>query len=351
MLGLAAPVMVPSTDVQHVDPKDGDVQAVELRSNGKFKRADPLAGFSDGTRLGIFGVSSLITGWTTATSIRNMVKDCKSFSEDPGFDIGNNCLSAVITNAIAVSATLVTAYQAWQLRGTVTKSVQIFFTDPYNGPEKRSLEDSMSTHIGAEVRHIGNWDASKHWSSMKREEMKETPVFATTIRGKDIHFAVVDDENNQTTFRVGHGPGPGTEANRKLRARDEDGTFYNDVYFDGGGMDYKAEIGLETNDQSMFIANEDDANWLLRQVECWVSSWLQLSEPGLFIDISDFMSDVTDYKALNYAIYNDDQSAWLTSGVMAPFEGDSTSIIDQVEISHGLDMNIDCLAASTKQKK
>ncbi|KAF7546073.1 hypothetical protein G7Z17_g8682 [Cylindrodendrum hubeiense] len=298
--------------------------------------------FTENTRLALVGAVFAASGslWLEGSAIYGMSNDCKALSEDGGFANANQCLAGVFNNALWIPSSLKFGFEAYELTATIWKFGQIKYGDGHS-VATRAMSDAMTTSLGVEVRHIGDWDASTYFLSRKRDEVKQLPVFGMNVNGSDLHFAITEREDNHTTFHLGYGPGKDTEANRKLRARDE---MWTNVYFEHGGVDLKVHARPDWNSKAMYIDSHEDFEFLRTQVECYINALEPVNIPDgpMFESIGSIADAMTNYKAFQFQIYNDAEQTTLTLGVVAPFTNGQESAIDDVEIVDGLDTNPDC---------
>ncbi|KAF7549362.1 hypothetical protein G7Z17_g6449 [Cylindrodendrum hubeiense] len=343
---IASPFVELSPSDIHIEDRESErvefLEALPTSGHELSTRDAELLGFEGNTALALRGFGSALGAYASWVGVKNMIGDCRDASEDATLDSVNTCVAGVIGACIIVGSSLTFGYHSLQMIGSIKELVEVWTTYPYGSPEKRGLEDTMSEHMGIEVRHIGNWDASMHWvSSEPQEQINEWPVFGLNHEGHDFHVALIGDDHNETTFHIGHGAGPDTEGNRRLRNRSFD---FSKAYFAEGGFDFKIQSMPDANDKKFFIDdNQADKDWVFSQVKCWVDNWMPVKLSGFVFDsIGDIYDAATDYKAVEFQVYNDYQKTTLSAGVIVPFTEGTRSKINEVKIEQGITRNAEC---------
>lgn len=313
-----------------------------------------------------------------------LTDDCKNFAEsDDSKKTGNKCVVGAITTTISIigfalklKTFIIDLAVEIQIDAMILGQDMVRFAMESLGPwlnpalaaapghnvktvTKRvdsvvkRAEDSMSAHLGVEVRHIGLWDGSmpnrdtnsnvkKRRTSTARAEGAEDglkpdatllPVFGMTHGGQDFHFACVGDDpaTSNPIIRVGTGPGPSTEANRRrVRARALDNPVFNKQYFDQGGLDAIGRSdGADMNDRAIQPVTDADKqaafDRLYEQHGCYLGDGLWKTD--------DEHPEELDAPGLWWQIYDDDSDGTLAAGAVAPFGPDGTpSIIEWTTI-------------------
>lgn len=174
------------------------------------------------------------------------------------------------------------------------------------------VEGALSARLGHEVRSIGFWDGSMPGEPARRDEDKEyVPVFAMRRGNHDFHVAVTgggpggdvgdaadSSAANSTRVRIGLGPGPKTELNKRrlLRARDMEYEEvdlveefgFNEVYFDKGGIEGFVESDFDPDSEDDHPTTYEDMEWLRALLECSLDPGLREQDPpGLWWSILD----------------------------------------------------------------
>lgn len=309
--------------------------------------------FSQHTRLALTGVAAVGSLWAFGSTFIGLASDCKEALKSDGEKSKNQCFAGIYTNALAVvgAYTVARHWHIWGNFGTVLR----WYYYPYEDTpvrRKRDMEDLsslMTAAFGFDVQHIGDWDAtnSNHLSVEKRSLAKAVPVFGFNNQGEDMHLALLPNDNNSTTFHMGRGPGRNTEANRKLRKREEVPgeitPFWDDAYFENGGIDFKVEYAPSfggINPESIYVDSQDDVDWIRTQVDCYLDKLMppQTGLPGL----DDIIEFVGDYAAFRFAINNEVQLSSIAAGVIAPFTKDEGSAINEIDIDKGIQPDETC---------
>lgn len=190
---------------------------------------------------------------------------------------------------------------------------------------KRVVEH-LSSKLGGEVRHIGFWDGSglaeTQLENVRREQSPEgiIPAFGITIDGHEAHFTYTGD-----TVKLGHGPGPATELNKRhLKARGElDGdVIYNDYYFDQGGFDMiLASNPDSTIDEKVSSVDRFGHADAYKQVECLLG--LGKGQTGESGNLSPQMNSI----GLWFQVFDSNYQRTVAAGAIAPFSADTQSIM------------------------
>ncbi|KAF5023774.1 hypothetical protein F66182_4167 [Fusarium sp. NRRL 66182] len=317
--------------------------------------------FESNTRLAINIAKRSTLVATGAIGFWGLIRECRSFSEDGETEDGIICVAGSIGTAIS-AVTHIREIGNWFI--TYGKEIAVLalgdFTQdainrlqgigPYlNGVGLESIGTTKRDHLysraaeasskslGLEVRHIGFWDGSMPGQPKARDASTvDRPVFGFNNRGTDYHFTLMDDEPglNKTHIKLGHGPGPVTEHNkRKLHARKQK---YNGQWFDRGGLDIigrSDQVGDRNHHQIQpDLDNQGDFDWIMDHVQCSLglkkgSNPPVLDEPGVY-----------------FQIYDDETRDTLSLGAMSPFLPEQPSLIEWMDLEAGLSIEDPCLA-------
>jgi hypothetical protein len=204
----------------------------------------------------------------------------------------------------------------------------------------KRAEDAMPERLSSDVRHIGFWegdDLGDDDQKMKRdEEAKSFPVFGVQHQGRDLHLAFVNPATNDTTIKIGSGPGPETEKNRhRLKKRDDPTPAWNRWYFDYGGLYAIIQADIDGAENAMQVDPNDALahDSLVDDLACYFGKYDgHTSHPptydtnGLWFQIDDSLVDET-----------------LAAGVVAPFsQANPNSLISWMSAQGGLEVKDDC---------
>jgi hypothetical protein len=267
-------------------------------------------------------------------SIWGLADDCADFSEGKELKSGIKCIWGAISTAVAVGV---------GVHGVVLFGGRVYDTGVilYNTKHKRELEDALSTKFQTKVRHIADWDGSMPYTLKKRDIAEPIPVFGLTVNGRDLHFAMIPDENNSTVFRMGHGPGPDTESNRRLRRRN---MKYNNQIFEHGGLDFSIESdadGFNDDELQLDPTSQQDFDWIYKQVECYLAPMTlgsMISE-----DPMEQMKNMNEFGGVFFQVLNDKEKMTMAWGKIAPFSDKQESAIDEMgDVHKGGEMNAYC---------
>lgn len=184
-----------------------------------------------------------------------------------------------------------------------------------------------------------------HSEVVKREQSQDGvfPVFGLQLDGQDIHFAYTgQDADGNAAFKMGHGPGPETEENkRRIKSRDSsDGIpLFNDYYFSSGGLDILATSDIDNANPDVFpdvSSNDFDYAWIYDQVLCLFGASDPRATQG-----GNYPSQF-DSVGLWFQVYDSEDSGTLAAGTMAPFSSDTPSLIKFLTPSGGLEVDTSC---------
>ncbi|PQE27033.1 hypothetical protein CJF30_00011119 [Rutstroemia sp. NJR-2017a BBW] len=119
----------------------------------------------------------------------------------------------------------------------------------------------FTSKLGVEVRHIGFWDGTVQGDTqsevVRRKQFPEgvIPAFALKLYGQEVHFAYTgDDADGNSIFKIGNGPGPATEENkRRIKSRNSGDSIplFNNYFFDQGGLDMVATSDIDNAGQGI----------------------------------------------------------------------------------------------------
>ncbi|KAJ3548453.1 hypothetical protein NM208_g1000 [Fusarium decemcellulare] len=245
----------------------------------------------------------------------------KALARGRGVKSGVRCVFGAVSTAIGVAV---------GVHGIVLIGGRIYDTGVvlFNDAVKRDIEDALSSGFNTQVRHIADWDSYMPYDVGKREAVEPVPVFGMTINDKDMHLTIMPGENNSTRIRIGHGPGPDTESNRRLRPRNEK---YNKQIFESGGLDFVVEsdlTGFNSDDLQLEPTSQQDFDWIYKQVECY----LTLQKFGSFLspDPIAIMGNLNSIGGLYFQVLNDKEIMTMARGKIAAFSSSVKSMIDEM---------------------
>ncbi|KAF5008735.1 hypothetical protein FDECE_4972 [Fusarium decemcellulare] len=282
------------------------------------RQDEPVPGrFDEHTRLGLKALAVANLGF----SLWGVADDCRDFSEGEGVKSDVRCVFGAVSTAIGVAV---------GVHGIVLVGGRIYDTGVvlFNDAVKRDIEDALSSGFNTQVRHIADWDSYMPYDAGKREVVEPVPVFGMTINNRDMHLTIMPGENNSTRIRIGHGPGPDTESNRRLRPRNEK---YNKQIFESGGLDFVVEsdlTGFNGDDLQFEPTSQQDFDWIYEQVECY----LTLQNFGSFLspDPIAIMGNLNSIGGIYFQVLNDQEPMTMARGKIAAFSSSVKSMIDEM---------------------
>ncbi|KAF5020543.1 hypothetical protein F66182_7442 [Fusarium sp. NRRL 66182] len=322
------PVMAdysPSIEVvdSHLNSEsNNEISSLESRSEKNISDIVDLQVDQDGPVDGRYSRHTTLLLKTIAVTnvgfgLWGVVDDCRDYSEGEGAKSGIKCVYGAISSAVAVA---VGVHGVILIGGRIYDTGVVLFNTV-----KRDVEDALSDTFKTKVRHIADWDGSMPYGMEKREVVEPVPVFGMTMDGRDMHFSVLPGEGNSTRFRIGNGPGPDTENNRRLRARN---LKYNNQIFESGGLDFVVEsdeTGLNHDDLQLNPSSQEDFDWIYKQVECYLAP--KMLGSVLAEDPMEMMKNMNAIGGIFFQVLNDKQTMTMAYGKIAPFSSNHESMI------------------------
>ncbi|KAK8029791.1 hypothetical protein PG993_011082 [Apiospora rasikravindrae] len=226
-------------------------------------------------------------------------------------------------------------------------------------PWTKRAEDHFSLSMGAEVRHIGTWNASHVTADgvVKRSDdafgrsQNDHEVFALRMpqSGRDYHFAATpfEDGSGQAHLRIGFGPGPMTPQNKRWllaakRAVDEDvrtEPMNVDHYFQGGGFDAIVQTHADLS-QGDDRPPTGDPEFMKR----WAAQWAcYFGRPDLG---TGELPPSWDSAGMWFSVVDKKAKGTVVSGALAPYApapgGRGESLITSMTLEGAIEMDPTC---------
>ncbi|KAH6885442.1 hypothetical protein B0T10DRAFT_564214 [Thelonectria olida] len=309
----------------NLEREDGTF-SLETRGTGELQvREDqPVPGqFSRYTTLGLKTIAVTNIGF----GMWGVFDDCRDFSDGQGVKSGVKCVYGAVSTAIGVA---VGVHGFVLFAGAVRDTGLVIVNQVY----KRDVEDHLSNSFKTKVRHIADWDGTMSDGTVKRDVGEPVPVFGITLNDRDMHFSLYQGADNSTRIRIGHGPGPDTESNRRLRNRNEK---YNNQVFEKGGLDFVVEsdgIGSNSNDLQFGPESQEDFDWIYKQVDCYLTL-NSISNLIITTNPVDAMGQLNAIGGIYFQVLNNKDKITMAYGKIAPFSDTQKSMIDEMDVHEG----------------
>jgi hypothetical protein len=333
--------------------------------------------FTTKTQLAMLAVKRTAIIGISAIGFVGLIGDCQELQSDPNVKNGFICVAGSVATAIAIATegrkTAQIFMEVAKVSATATVNFAVnmalsqfiggrmglgpFARTPGQLPSKRDshifkrVEDHFTSKLGVEVRHIGFWDGTVQGDSqsevVRREQFPEgvIPAFALKLYGQEVHFAYTgDDADGNSIFKIGNGPGPATEENkRRIKSRNSGDSIplFNNYFFDQGGLDMVATSDIDNAGQGIMpdvSSNDFDYAWIYTQVLCLLGA----------SDLQATQTQGTNYPlqfdaiGLWFQVYDDANFGTLAAGAIAPFSSNTQSVIQWLKPEGGLKVDETC---------
>lgn len=208
--------------------------------------------------------------------------------------------------------------------------------DSENSHLFKRVEEHLTSRFQVDVRYIGFWDGStrndSHADMIKRGEDGTIPTYALNIERQDVHFAYMGlNSANQSTVKIGHGPGPETKENkRRLKPRwfNSDYPRYNNYYFDKGGFDMIVTADIDEGHaapEPEVSSNDYDYPWIYSQIMCYLGA----DDPRSYM--AGRYPEQLNSGGFWFQMYDTEFAGTVMAGALAPFSATVPSIIQWLQ--------------------